>query len=447
MPRRAPVALLLISAAVLAQEPAFVSVQSVSAPVERLELSPGVRLELAAGELTLVRGGEARPAARTSATGRVHAMTLDANGTLFAACDAGLFVLDAEHPVLDAADVRDGVPAGAPRSVFADGKGRLWLCSDREFGVMDVRFGFGRTFTAADGVPAPPFVRVADGGGGRVVLVTAAGAFAYTPDRGPPPRARNGVVRESVGASTDGVAAVTLDVEALGGAVFRQRRRHHHLLQPVDGGALRGLGPGRHVVEVHAVDRDLRRALAGEYTVTVPLPKALDPRVLPAAAAFAALLLFVCAWRCSEPAAARARRLAGAAGRTALLGVVALQLLAACLGYGRSWPFVGFSMYTETYRENAILHRPRIVALRADGSRRPLHEYEAGVMQDGYWQMLAEVVHGGDAAARAFLAQLDARHAGGEPAYSGFLLGDGRIRLTANGPVDVAPTVFVRWQR
>jgi hypothetical protein len=212
-------------------------------------------------------------------------------------------------------------------------------------------------------------------------------------------------------------------------------------------GALRGLGPGRHVVEVHAVVRDLRRELVAEYAVTVPLRPALLPRVLLPLAAFAALLLFGLAWRWGDPAASAWRRTLRAAAQTLLLAVVALQLLAACLGYGRSWPFVGFSMYTETYGENAVLHRPRIVALRADGTARPLLEREAGVVQDGYWQMLAEVVHGGDDAARAFLAQLDAVRAAGEPPYAGFELRDGRIRLTAHGPVDVAPTVLVRRTR
>ncbi|HEU4418976.1 MAG TPA: hypothetical protein VFT55_08555 [Planctomycetota bacterium] len=438
---------LLLTVCVSAQEPPFASVDAVVAPVESIQLGPGLRLDLAGGDVLVVRGAERLTVARTAPTGRVNALTRDVNGTVFAGADTGLFVLDDGHLVLDPADVRDGVPPGAVRGVFADGKGRLWMCTDTAFAAMDVGFCYGRTFGAGDGLPAPPFRGVCDGGSGRVLLATAAGVFAYTPDRGEGPRARGGVVREQLKASTGAAAALRLDVDALGGATLRQRRRHHHLLEPVDGDELHGLRAGTHVVEVYAVDRDLRRELVAEYTVQVPLPQILDLRVLPAFAAVAGLLLFALAFCTADPRASLSRRVANAAGRAALLGVVALQLLAACLGYGRSWPFVGFSMYTETYRENAVLYQPRIVALRADGSHRVMQPHEAGVFQDGYWQMLAEVVHGGDHARREFLGLLDCCRLPGEAPYAGYLLGDGRIRLTADGPFDVAPTIFVRWAR
>jgi hypothetical protein len=447
--RRALASLLLVASA-HAQDPPFVALMTAAPVPGRLDLLADLHLQREGFELFAVHRGERFVVPRTAPTGRVHAFTRDAGGTVFVGTDAGLFVLDAQHVVLDPADVRDGVPSGAVRGVYADGSGRLWLCTETAFGVVDPRFGHGRTFGAADGLPAGPFHGVSGGFTGTregVVLWTGDRPFAYTPDRGDGPRARGGVVRAELTASADGIAPFTLDVEALGGPTLRQRRRHHHLLQPVDGGALRGLGPGKHVVEVHAIDRDLRRALVAEYTVTVPLPKALDPRVLPVAAGAVALLLLAIAFRSGPRDAGIARRLVLAAARTALLLVVGLQLLAACLGYGRSWPFVGFSMYTETYRESSVLHRPRIVATCADGSPRPLHEHEAGVVQDGYWQMLAEVVHGGGAAADAFLAQLRRRQPYGEQPYAGFVLGDGRIRLTADGPVDVAPTIFVRWPR
>jgi len=438
-------ACLLLTVLGSAQEPAFGSVDAVPAPAESIQLGTDLRLELVGGDVLVVRGAERLTVARTAPTGCVHAITRDENGTVFAGAENGLFVLDDRHLVLDPADVRDGVPPGAIRGVFADGKGRLWLCTDTAFAAMDVSFCFGRTFGAVDGVPAPPFRGVCDGGSGRVLLSTAAGVFAYTPDRGECPRARGGVVREELVASTTGTAAVRLGVDALGGATLRQRRRHHHLLEPLNGDTLRGLQPGTHVVEVHAVDRDLRRQLVAEYTVQVPLPLMLAPRVLPAVAAAAALLLFVLAFRTFDPRASLSRRIASSAGRAALLGVVALQLLAACLGYGRAWPFIGFSMYTETYRENSVLYRPHIVALRADGSRCPIDE--AGVLQDGSWQMLAETLHGGDRACCEFLDHLDRCCVPGEAPFAGFLVGDGRIRLTADGPVDVAPTILVRWLR
>ncbi len=381
----------------------------------------------------------------TAPPGAVRALARVPAGTWFAACERGLFVCDEQHPVLDPADVRDGVVAGPLVGVAADARGRVWLCGVDSFGVLDPALRFGRVFTAADGLPAPPFRGVAVAADGRVILTAANGAFAYTPDAEPPPRATAVPdASRSLRASPDGTVDVPVGAEGRGGATLRVRRRHHHMLVPLVDGRVSGLRPGRHVLEVHAVDRDLNRTVVGEYTVDVPLPRVFDPRLLLGAAAFGAALLFAAAYRARRGQRTGAR-LAWAAARTAVLAVVLLQLLAALLGYGRSWPFVGFTMYTETWREDDVLYRPRITGVRADGSRTSLHEHEVGVHQDGYWQMLAEVAFGGDAAARALFAKVARCRRDGETPFTGFVLADGRIRLTANGPVDVAPTVLVAW--
>src|SRR5436190_15740993 len=105
-----------------AREPAFVAVGAVPPPVTRIELAGDLRIELEDGELFALSGAGRGMVPRTAPTGRVHAVTRDGTGTVFVGTDAGLFVLDAEHLVLDPADVRDGVPAGALRGVLADGK-------------------------------------------------------------------------------------------------------------------------------------------------------------------------------------------------------------------------------------------------------------------------------------------------------------------------------------
>ncbi len=437
---------------------------AVAAPTQ-LPLADGLVLELVAGEVVAVTPAGRRPLARSAPTGACRAFTRHPHGTVFVACERGLFVCDRDHLVLDGADLADGVPPGAPVGVHCDAAGRVWLCTERAFGVVDARFGFGRTFGAADGVPPGPYLGVtatAGASNAKLVLQTATGAFSYRPDRGPPPRLvaddtdpttqfpttpgptsqRQPSLRR-VTASSDGTVPIALRVAASGGATLRQRNVHHHLLRPIDG-ALTGLRPGRHTVEVHAVDRDLRRTVVARYRVHVPLPTRFDPRTLLPLAFGAVLLVFGLAlW------SARAtgwRRVIVAGVRTALVAVVGLQLLAATLGYGRSWPFVGFSMYTENWHEGDVLHRARIYALTAAGEWLRREPHAIGVIQDGYWQVLGEVVHGDDARRDELWQLVKRSRQRDDPRFVGYVLVDGRIRLTRNGPVYAAPTVMVHYR-
>lgn len=413
----------------------------------RVEARQGVWFALESGAITCEWEGRTAELGATTDPGPWHELTALPWGTVVAAGGRGLFVADPEHLVLDPADLRDGGPPAGVRSVAADQRGRLWWCSEQDFGVIEPRLRFGRRFGPDDGLPPPPYERLALADDGRVLLAAAAGTFAYRPDAGAPPAASNAwPVDRVLRATADGSVALAFEAAARGGAQLRVRRRHHHLLQPLDGGVVRGLRPGRHVLELHAFDRDLRGVRLGEVAVDVPLPAGVDLRMVAAAGLAAALLAFAWAWRRAGERPF-ARRLGRAALRAAVLLAVALQLVAACLGYGRSWPFVGFSMYTETWRAWDVVFRPRIVAVRANGERLPLHEHDAGVHQDGYWQMLAEAAFGGDAAAAAFFDRLVRAVPAHPSPLVGFTLGDGRIRLTPDGPVDVAPTVLVAWRR
>ena len=436
----------LFAATAAAQD--FVPVADAAPARPVVALGPDVRLVVLDEALWRVTASErARvPCTQPAGTGAVQALAKATGGTVFVAAANGWFVLDAEHPVLDPMDLRDGVPPGAPRGLAVDAAGRLWVATEDAFGVLDPRFGFGRTFTAEDGVPAAPYRGLSLDGDGRVLLRTRDGAFAYTPDVGPPPqRTDGGAARFAVTATPDGDAVLDLAVAGRGGASLRQRRQHDHQLRPMDGAVLRGLRQGRHTVEVHAVDRDLRRAVVAVCDVHVPLRPQFDTRLLPWFAGAAALLLFVLAWRRTRSGTAPLRRLTSAAGSAALVFVCALQLLAACLGYGRSWPFVGFSMYTENWLPQAVLYKPRLEGLLADGTRVRGSEHEIGLLQDGYWQMLAEGVFGGEAAQRDLLQRWNGNRHAGLPRLAGFRLLDGRIRLTPDGPVDVAPTVMVEY--
>jgi len=437
---------LLVSAAA-AQEWVRVD-ERLPPPVVHVDVRPGIAFLLTPEYAAIRRGGEARKLDSTSSTGAWHELAVLPWGTVVVACDRGLFVGDAEHPVLDPADLRDGGPPGGVRSVAADARGRVWWCSEREFGVLDMRLRFGRVFAAADGLPSAPYDRLALAADGRVLLATAAGTFVYRPDAGPVPAIANwrSLDVPLAGASI-GDFGWLLDSEARELAVLlRVRRRHHHLLLPVRADTFDSLRPGLHQLEVHGFDRDLRRVGVGEFLYDVPALRVVDWRWLAATAGAFGLAAFAWGWRRAKGRPLRAR-LAHVTLRFALLLVVVLQLTAAVVGVGRTWPFVGFTMYTETWREGDVLFRPRITGVRADGERVPLHEHEVGVHQDGYWQMLAEVAFGGDDAARAFFAKVKTAQLPGTPPFVGFDLADGRIRLTSEGPVDVAPTVLVSWRQ
>jgi hypothetical protein len=74
-------------------------------------------------------------------------------------------------------------------------------------------------------------------------------------------------------------------------------------------------------------------------------------------------------------------------------------------------------------------------------------EAQVGLLQDGHWQMLAEVLYGGEAAAQELFARVCAARPPDAPPFVGFAVADARVRLTANGPVHVAPTVLMTWSR
>ena len=390
----------------------------------------------------LFDGDGPRPAACThpDGTGAVHAIASSGFGQCVVAAEHGLFVLDEAHPVADLADLRSGCPDGALLGVAPVGDGRLFVCTETQFGCVDLRHGYGFCFGAEQGVPPGPFLGVKKAGD-AVVLQTRDGAFSYRPDAVAAPRPTGGEVERGERTVAFGERLqVAPPVDAPGPTRLVARRHHHHLLRPLVDGGLPGLRPGQHTVEVFALDQDLRRVQVGHYAVHVPLPAKFSTRWLPLAAAGAGLLVLLSA----VPRRGR-RRVPRALLRAGVFSVLGLQVLAALLGYGRSWPFMGFSMYTETYREGSLLYKPQVLGVRDDGGLVPLIDWDLGLRQDGYWQTLSELCYGDEDVLQHHLAIVAERR----PQYgvTGLRFTDTRKRLTRSGPVDVAPVVVREWRQ
>lgn len=431
----------------LAQSP-FVAVSGGLQPevVTAVRLGNDVEVHIEAGALMAIVRGEQRkvPNTEPGGCGKFHALTREPSGRVVLAADRGLFVLDAEHVIADRMDVEDDLPEGAPLGVAADDHNRIWLCTSSDFAVVDARFGYTRTFARED-LPPGPFLSVHTAKA-RVLLQTQHGWFSYRPDQGQPPSTLDGKLAEdSLRADPDGRVKIALKVRGNGGATLRHRRHHHHRLYPVRDDLVDGLRPGKHVVEVLGIDRDLRTGLVARYNVHAPLPPQYSVLWLPVMAAGGCVVLLLLAW----PRRGR-RRKTRALLRTGLAAVLGVQLLAATLGYGRSWPFVGFSMYTENYYPGSVLYKPRLRGIFEDGRIEQVGFWAAGIVQDDAWQMLSELAHGSTERLQKRLDIMNRRrqqsgHRG--PKYVGIEIADMRTRLTADGPFLVAPTIIRRWRK
>lgn len=417
------------------------------------EVAPVVRVDayaVVAGELRL-EGRRIPPTVVDPGT--VRALARHPAGPLLVAAERGLFTT---APGFDALDPLE-LPApleGALVGVVADEPERLWVATERVFACVEGRQRFARCFGPDDGAPPGPYRALARDRSGALLLATDDGVWAYLPDRGPPPDLR---VRAAGGVSPDAQvvvpaaagAAVPLEVEARarGGATLRWRPRYHHLWRELDpdAPAIEGLEPGAHELVVTAWDRDLRRSPDVPLRVDVAYPPALRTRrLVPLALAGAAAVL--------AGFLLRARRHGGgreALARALVSAVVAvalgLQLLVALVPHARSWPFVGFTMYTERYDEHDVTYKQELYVLAPDGARFQLEPFDSGFGLYEFRRFLAPAIQGDAATREELLRAFEERH--GLPGLLGFDVLDERYRLTRDGPVRVAPIPLASYRR
>ena len=74
-----------------------------------------------------------------------------------------------------------------------------------------------------------------------------------------------------------------------------------------------------------------------------------------------------------------------------------------------------------------------------------LSDWDLGLRQDGYWQVLSELAYGGAPLLQRHLDIVRSRRP--RDRVTGLRILDTRKRLTVDGPVDVAPVVVREWRR
>jgi hypothetical protein len=388
-------------------------------------------------------------------TGEIRDMSRDPAGLVFVTADHGLFVLDADVDALDAVRLREGAPSGTPTSVFVDARRRVWIATDKELGAIDPSFYWGRTITREDGLPAtspyrvggdPSGERAADHSGG--LLVEAGGeTWRYTPDRAAMPTLldveidgrpwQDGV--QVVKEYGDGLR-ITARGTAAGGATYRYRIDGNHVWRALTGEPIEGLQPGSHALDLVALDRDLNRSAPARIQLSIAYPHYYEKAfVVRAAVLVVALAIVAALWLAHRRYRGReawSRGLVSAALALAIGG----QLLAGFVPHAKGWPFIGFSMYTNTYREDAIIYDGKLVGIEPDGSARKLSVYALGGAFDDRWDALWAIINGGDLAASQWMSAFNAIHPS-DP-IAGLQVRADRRRLTSSGPVVIAPLIL-----
>lgn len=408
----------------------------------------------AAGDRILRRGNGTEVALACTdpeGTGEIRDLALDPAGLVFVAAERGLFVVNAEVDFLDPVKLADGAPKGLPRSVFVDAQRRVWIATEEEIGVVDPSFGWGRTMSLADGLPGGPPYRLGAETGGTLLVETASGVFRYIPDHGPAPVVTrlevDGKTLEA-GETVTGVYGKTIFVaaegRAAGGASFRWRLDRHHIWRELGVEPIEDIPPGAHTLEVIAIDRDLRRSAPATIPISFDLPPQYEKAfVLKLGVILVALVTALFAWR--------ARRSGGgleawirAPISAAIAIAIGVQILAGIVPHAKGWPFIGFSMYTNTYEENWIIYDGGVFGIEPGGTTRKLQYHGVVAFADDRWQVIGPIIDGGPGFSREWVERYNALHP--EEEIVGLQARADRRRLTPEGPVEIAPLVFSSWR-
>ncbi|MFN0009435.1 MAG: hypothetical protein ACKVXR_16175 [Planctomycetota bacterium] len=414
---------------------------------------PGSELRADGDRILRRRNGSEAALACTdpAGTGAIRDLALDPAGLVFVAAERGLFVVSAEVDALDPVKLAEGAPKGIPRSVFVDARRRLWIATEQEIGVVDPSFGWGRTMSLEDGLPGGPPYRLAGEPDDTLLVETSSGVFRYRPDQGPAPVVTRIEVDGKTfepGETVTGVYGKTIFVaaegRAQGGASFRRRLDRHHVWREFGVEPIEDIHPGQHVLEVIAIDRDLRRSAPATIPISFDLPPQYEKAfVLKIGVILVALVTALFAWRARRSGGGRAAWIRAPIS-AAIAIAIGVQVLAGIVPHAKGWPFMGFSMYTNTYGENWVIYDGGVFGIEPGGTTRKLQYHGVVAFADDRWQVIGPIIDGGPGFSREWVERYNALHPSEE--IVGLQARADRRRLTAEGPVEIAPLVFSSWR-
>lgn len=385
----------------------------------------------------------------TDGTGEILHLAADPGGVVFVVRTDGLFVVSPSVDVLDRVIPGPGFPEGSIIGAAVDTRRRLWLLTEKSFACVDPAWFRGTTFPEGDGLPPPPYRELRLGSNGRVLVRSDAGVFAYTPDDTKVPSVRirsvDGEPHTGKRVTTTWPGKLRLEVEGSPGTKLYYYRDGHHVLRALDGGKLElsDFPPGSRTVSVVAIDRDLNRSPPAVLAVDARYPKILEPRsVILIGVAVVGLLLGALSFRARRQGGGLARY-AKAGLNTALVTVCGLQILAGCFPHSRGWPFVGFSMYTESHQLGDVISLVTIRGL-TEGGAPWIRSGQFGVSTDSDWQIIRPFVHADTAARREFLERYHQQPR--SKRLQALQVIAYRHRLTKDGPVSVSDLILAHYE-
>lgn len=413
-----------------------------------LEVQNGRLMRLVAGEDVVLSPVDNGP------LGNVWDLAADPSGLTFVAADGGVFVAAPGVAALERVPIRDGAPAGAPRSVAMDGSRRLWVATENAVGAMDPSFGWGRCLPESDLPGQGPFALSLEGG---TLEIRGTDGAKRIEVGGEAPAAAFFASANGIQLTAEFPAALAFsygevpEIEVTGAAgaaaagdwMARYRVNGHHRLRSLDDDrALRDLAPGRHRLEVFGFDRYLRRTppLAIELHVAAPFYYQ-KWFLLAAVGVLGAGIFGFFAVRASSRRTTALRVL----GSSAILGALCLQVAAGIWPHAKGWPFVGYSMYSQPFDPSGHVHEPLLHFHDDKGRSATRSAYSMGLAVDSPWQVLHPLIDGnGPAIARMWEIM---------PALlpnwnvTSFQVVSERTKLMPTGPVPVPPLVLAHVER
>jgi hypothetical protein len=119
---------------------------------------------------------------------------------------------------------------------------------------------------------------------------------------------------------------------------------------------------------------------------------------------------------------------------------IGVQILAGIVPHAKGWPFIGFSMYTNTYGEGWIIYDGGVFGIEPGGSTRKLDYHGVVPFADDRWQVIGPIIDGGPGFAREWVERYNALHP--DQRIVGLQARADRRRLAPDGAVPIAPLVF-----